>query len=280
MKSPVFALCLSAIISLPMQVIAAETSQPVAASIAETSLNDLFRMRLAAQRSIGGFYMFNSQERDQDLDQRYAKIAKDNLAQAVSYVTKLPRPNTPEARTLLAQIQSDLSTYSKQLNQLISTLTEHGYADLQLTSDLAALSKNILQHGNELELLIAQEQGYKQPELTKLAREQSLLMQNMAADYAARSASIGGSFFAGGEKQALDQLSEEFAQNLLILADNPKNTDGTRKSLRAIQVKWRYIESSLKNYNEDSVPFVIDKYARSITQGLEQLAAQYALLNI
>lgn len=275
MKSLVLALCLSAFSSASLSVFAAEAEQQTT-TISQPQLNELFHMRLAIQKSIGDFYMFNSQEQDQ----HYATRARDNLAQAIDYLNKMPVQNEPNAQTLIIKMQRDLNTYSEQLNELITAITELGYSDLQPIADLAAVNSSILKAGQDLQQLIMQEHQYSPPELTLLAREQSILILEIAADYAARSASIGASFFAVGEKKPLDQLSEEFASNLQTLQNNPHNTDGTGQSLRAIQVKWRYIESSLKNYNEDSVPFVIDKYARSIAQSLEQLATQYALLNI
>lgn len=276
MKNPILALCLSAIIALPVSSAVADSTSSTPQVSAEHALNDLYAMRLATQRSIGGFYMFNGQEQDQ----HYAREAQNNAAQALAYLNKITAPTDPNAQALLQQLQHDLSSYKAQLDYLISAIIEQGYSDLQPVADLANLNSKILKIGTEAEQLISQDANYSLPELTQLAREQSLLMQGIAADYAARSASVGASFFADGEKQPLDQLSERFANNLQLLLSSSQNTPATSKSLRAIEVKWRYIERSLKNYNENSVPFVIDKYARSITQGLEQLATEYALLNI
>jgi hypothetical protein len=278
MKNRAYALCLSALFALPLPLLAADTIQTPQATeqITAASLNALFFMRLETQRSIGGFYMFNSQEQDQ----RYAKQAHENLTLALANLKKLPTPASPVTQTLQNQLQQDLNTYAAELRRLISVLKEQGYTDLQPVADLANLNSSILKTSKDLEEQISKDSQYRLPKLTQLAREQSLLMQGIAADYAARSASVGASFFADGEKQPLDKLSELFASNLSTMQNNPKNNSDTNKSLRAIQMKWRYIESSLKNYNEDSVPFVIDKYARSITKTLEQLAAEYAVLNI
>ncbi len=276
MRNPVIAVCLSTLITLSTPLIAADTQPPTTHTQTQSTLNQLFLMRLATQRSIGAFYMFNNQEQDQ----RYAKTAADNASQAARYLQGLAAPQSADGQTLKAQLTNDFSDYNRQLERLIGAIQERGYSDLQPVANLALLNSSILKNSQELTQLIAQEQQYTTPELTQLAREQSLLMQSIAADYAARSASVGASFFADGEKQPLDQLSELFARNLAIMQNHSGNNPDINKSLRAIEVKWRYIENSLKNYNENSVPFVIDKFARSITQSLEQIAAQYALLNI
>lgn len=275
MKNRVYALCLSALLTLPLPALAADPAAPSEQATA-SSLNALFFMRLETQRSIGSFYMFNSQEQDQ----LYARQAHENLALAIENLNKLPTPSSTQAQALQAQLENDFNIYNAELRRLINALKEQGYTDLQPVADLASLNSSILKTSKELEEQILQDNQYRLPNLTLLAREQSLLMQSIAADYAARSASVGASFFADGEKQPLDKLSEIFANNLASMQSDPKNNGDTSKALRTIQVKWNYIEDSLKNYNEDSVPFVIDKYARSITQTLEQLAAEYALLNI
>ena len=56
----------------------------------------------------------------------------------------------------------------------------------------------------------------------------------------------------------------------------PKNTPQIKQALTSIGTKWRYIEKSLQNYNENSVPFLINKYSDSIIDGLEGVSAQYA----
>lgn len=276
MKSPVIAVCLTTLITLSSPLIAADTQAPPTYNETQSTLHQLFQMRLAIQRSIGAFYMFNGLEQDQ----RYAKTADENAVQAADYLWSLATPDSSASQNLKTQLVNDVNAYSSKLDRLINAIQEQGYSDLQPVADLAELNSNILKNSQALVQLIAQEQQYTAPELTQLAREQSLLIQGIAADYAARSASVGASFFADGEKQPLDQLSERFARNLTLLQGHPSNNPSTKQSLRAIEVKWRYIENSLKNYNENSVPFVIDKYAGSITQGLEHVAAQYALLNI
>ena len=276
MKKRVYALCLSALFSLPFTLFAADTKQSVANEASISSLNFLFLVRLEVQKSIGSFYLLNSQEQDQ----LYAKQINKNLESALDNLKKMPTPSSPTAQALQNQLSKDLSAYSIELRRLVDLLKEQGYTDLQPVADLANLNSGILKAGKELEEQLEQDSQYSQPKLTQLAREQSLLMQSIAADYAARSASVGASFIADSEKLPLDKLSEQFASNLSAMQSNPENIASTSKSLRTIQVKWRYIEGSLKNYNEDSVPFVVDKYARSISNSLEQLANEYGQLNI
>jgi hypothetical protein len=179
---------------------------------------------------------------------------------------------------LLAQLEQQWSSYESELNSLTDTLKNQGYTDLQPVADLATRSQQLLALSTELYSKIQQESGSNVPALTQLSRDESLLMETISVSYAARSASVGGSFigFGGENGKSIDQLANEFGSNLTKLEQAPQNTAETRQAVAAIIVKWRYIEKSLKNYNEKSVPFLINKYANSITDGLEAVSTQYA----
>lgn len=99
-------------------------------------------------------------------------------------------------------------------------------------------------------------------------------MQAIAVDYASRSASVGASFIDGGESRPVEELVSAFASKLTVLVKEPKNSAQLRQSWGNVTTKWRYIEKSLINYNENSVPVLINKYAESIIQGSEEIASQ------
>ncbi|MCY1543835.1 hypothetical protein D9M68_796680 [compost metagenome] len=130
--------------------------------------------------------------------------------------------------------------------------------------------------GLELYSKIQQESGQNVPPLTQQSREQSLLMQAIAVDYASRSASVGATFMGGGDNRPIEELVSEFANKLTSMEKAPQNTPQITQTLNGVSTKWRYIEKSLMNYNENSVPFLINKYSDSIIEGLEDVSAQYS----
>lgn len=105
------------------------------------------------------------------------------------------------------------------------------------------------------------------------------LRQDIALDYASRNASVGASFFGGGEERPLDDLASRFSVNLLKLQQAPQNDEEIARALRSVAIKWHYIEKSLRNYNQNSVPFLVNKNADRIIDGLEKVAALYAARN-
>ena len=258
--------------SLPSFAYSAET-----ASSAD-SLLKLHQLRLAAQKSLGDFYMYNGMEGDQ----RYARMIDTSLQNGQALLGSLTQMPGDGSKALLAQLDQHWNSYQSELKVLADTLKTQGYTDLQPVADLANHNQQLMALSAELYSKIQQESGRTVSTLTQLSREQSLLMQSIAVDYASRSASVGGSFISsGGENsKSIDELANHFVQVMDKLEQAPQNTEETRQSLGAIKTKWRYIEKSLKNYNEKSVPFLVNKYSDRIIEGLEALSGQYAAKNI
>ncbi len=258
-------------------------SVPSFAYSAETSssadnLLKLHHLRLAAQKSLGDFYMYNGMEGDQ----RYARMIDTSLQNGQALLGGLTQMPGDGSKALLAQLDQHWSSYQSELKVLANTLKTQGFTELQPVADLATHNQQLLALSAELYNKIQQESGSNVGALTQTSREQSLLMQSIAVDYASRSASVGGSFIgSGGENdKSIDVLANDFEQTLNKLEQAPQNTAETRQSLGAIKTKWRYIEKSLKNYNEKSVPFLVNKYSDRIIEGLESLSGLYATSNL
>lgn len=258
--------------SVPSFAYSAET-----ASSADNLLK-LHHLRLAAQKSLGDFYMYNGMEGDQ----RYARMIDTSLQNGQALLGGLTQMPGDGSKALLAQLDQHWSSYQSELKVLANTLKTQGFTELQPVADLAAHNQQLLALSAELYNKIQQESGSNVGALTQTSREQSLLMQSIAVDYASRSASVGGSFIgSGGENdKSIDVLANDFEQTLNKLEQAPQNTAETRQSLGAIKTKWRYIEKSLKNYNEKSVPFLVNKYSDRIIEGLESLSGLYATSNL
>ena len=253
-----------------------------AASVEPTDAADnllkLHQLRLAAQKSLGDFYMYNGMEGDQ----RYARMIDTSLQNGQALLGSLTQMPGEGSKALLAQLDQHWNSYQSELKVLADTLKTQAYTDRQPVADLASHNQQLMGLSTELYNKIQQESGRNVSALTQLSREQSLLMQSIAVDYASRSASVGGSFISsGGENsKSIDELANEFVHVMDKLEQAPQNTAETRQSLGAVKTKWRYIEKSLKNYNEKSVPFLVNKYSDRIIEGLEVLAGQYAANNI
>lgn len=242
------------------------------ASDVDINLQTLHRLRLATQKSLSDFYMYNSMEGDQ----RYARMIAESLDEAGLQLNALNSMPGEGSKALRSQLEQLWKGYRVDLNNLTSALKSQGYTDLQPVADLAARNQQLMSLSQELYGKIQQESGHVAAQLTQQSREQSLLMQAIAVDYASRSASVGATFMGGGDARPIEELVNEFASRLANLEQAPQNTPQIKQTLSAVGTKWRYIEKSLLNYNENSVPFLVNKYSDSIIDGLEQVSAQYS----
>lgn len=247
-------------------------SPPLLSAAPADDLLRLHQLRLATQKSLGDFYMYNGMEGDQ----RYARMIAESLQEGQAHLDGLGEMPGEASKALREQLQTNWQSYRSGLQGLMEAMRNQGFTDLQPVADLADNNQRLMAISQELYQKIQQESGFNVPSLTQKSREQSLLMQNIALDYASRSASVGASFFGGGEERAIDELAGEFASKLDNLSSAQQNTPEINAALNSIGTKWRYIEKSLRNYNENTVPFLISKYSDSIIEGLEGVSAQYA----
>lgn len=104
------------------------------------------------------------------------------------------------------------------------------------------------------------------------ARSLALLLQQMAALYIETAASAGGVAYRSQEEEAsIDMLARNFSDRLAKLAARAKGKESTQL-LHGIESKWRFIEKSMLNYRERTVPFLVDRYTQAIVTDLVTLA--------
>ncbi|MBM7060956.1 hypothetical protein JQX08_09585 [Pseudomonas sp. UL073] len=241
------------------------------------NLLKLHQVRLAAQKTLGDFYMYNGMEGDL----RYAHAIEASLQQADESLKQMSTMPGESSQALHTQLNTQWAGYESSLKTLVAQIKNQGFPDLQPIADLAARNQTLIDLSQELYSKIQQESGEQVPPLTQQSRDQSVLMQTISVDYASRSASVGGSFFGGNEDaRPIDELVKEFAGKLNSMESAPQNTPQIKQGLESVSTKWRYIEKSLQNYNENSVPFLVNKYSDSIIDGLEAVAAQYAVAKL
>lgn len=146
-------------------------------------------------------------------------------------------------------------------------LLEQGYVDLHTVNDLSA-SQHALREGYQrLEEQLASK-GVKGNPL----QDQAILMQRIAAEYVRESASLdGGSAIydnAQDLEKPVDQLAQEFRQQLASLDQQYAGQAQVSQKLKKVGITFAYIEKSLQNYKERSVPYVVSRYSDKIVGSL------------
>lgn len=111
--------------------------------------NDLLRLhqlRLATQKSLGDFYMYNGMEGDQ----RYARMIGESLQEGQSHLDGLGEMPGDASKALRAQLQNNWQSYRSGLQALMEAMRSQGYTDLQPIADLAESNQRIMAIGQEL----------------------------------------------------------------------------------------------------------------------------------
>lgn len=232
----------------------------------------LQRLHLAAQKSLGDFYMYNSMEGDQ----RYARMIEQSRQTAREQLQKLANMRDVGAAHLHTKLQQQWQAYDQNLTTLMATLAKQGYTDLQPVADMAARNRQLLLTCQDLYEALRRSDAAAISEQSDNTRQLALLMQNIAVSYAARSAAVGASFSGDSSERPIEDLVDDFSARLASLRTLPDNNTAVDETLEGVTTKWRYIEKSLRNYNEKSVPFLVNKYADSIINGLLTVADLYA----
>lgn len=97
-------------------------------------------------------------------------------------------------------------------------------------------------------------------------------MQRIAAEYVRESASLdGGSAIydnAQDLEKPVDQLAQEFRQQLASLDQQYADQAQVSQKLKKVGITFAYIEKSLQNYKERSVPYVVSRYSDKIVVSL------------
>lgn len=105
------------------------------------------------------------------------------------------------------------------------------------------------------------------------ARALALQLQQMSSLYVETAAAAGGVIYRSNETDTatIDGLARSFAERLTKLGTRASGKESAQL-VHGIESKWRFIEKSMLNYRERTVPFLVDRYTQAIVTDLLKLA--------
>lgn len=148
---------------------------------------------------------------------------------------------------------------------LANNIAADGYTDDNLIGDLYTEAEALMASLNKA---VAAIPGGKQRALADDAHATNLLMQRTVASYLKRGAQMSpdvgseDSFDVGEATKTLEKKMQKLSRDM---AKNPL--------MHSVNSKWSFIRGSLANYNEKTVPFIVDRYASQINAGLQDVVA-------
>lgn len=103
------------------------------------------------------------------------------------------------------------------------------------------------------------------------ARALALLLQQMSASYVENASAAYSVQRQTSTEASIDQMAKDFGKRLSQLAARAKGEEAVKR-VHTIQSKWKFIERSMLNYQEKTVPFLVDRYTQAIVVELMALA--------
>ena len=183
------------------------------------------------------------------------------LDQARTSLNQLRQEATREEET---RFVSDLVSRWPSFEQaaLSNTISELGYNDLYVVQDVDELpvlmSDAIRGFGN------AEQADYDD------VRALSTFLQRLASEYMARTANItGGGVGTGMGRLQFETAIPEFERRLANCREKYQEENLSR-SLQQVETKWEFIRKSLISYNENTVPYLVNRYTEQMVALLNQ----------
>jgi len=106
------------------------------------------------------------------------------------------------------------------------------------------------------------------------ARDLALLMEEITSQYAARGTTNLGQVFMGSYERTLTDMADDFHQQLQALEEMVRQGQND-VLMNNVNSKWRFMEERIKNYNENTVPFLVVSYNDRIIEHLEELERRF-----
>jgi hypothetical protein len=260
---------LLALKSLLLIVLALFTMQAFATP--QKLLNNVHQLRLLSTESITNFYMYSGL----DADSKYGKKISNNLAE---FEKNLEATRLLPASDGIIDSINKVSVSWNEFNALILTnyndMETQGFPNIRLVDEMGKSNTVLLKNLSKAYQDAQISTGTTLPIVVETARTLAVTMGEITSQYAARGTSNLGQVFMGSYERSLDQMADAFRTDLVKLKAqvDPNNS---KKILRAIDSKWNFMERSIKNYNENTVPFLVTSYSERIIMNLEEIVTMH-----
>lgn len=234
-------------------------------------LNNLHHLRLLSTESLTNFYMYSGL----DADTKYGnKIIKnlEEFEKTLDAIRALPAADSIVDSIHLIDVSWD------EFNELIrlnyNDMKTQGFPNIRLVDEMGKMNAALLKQLSKAYQDAQISTGLKPPAVVDTARTLAITMEEITSQYAARGTSNLGQVFIGSYERTLDQMADAFRTDLIKLKEqvNPENS---QKILRAIDNKWNFMERSINNYNENTVPFLVTRYSERIIIDLEEIVTMH-----
>ena len=235
------------------------------------TLKTLHDMRITSYAILGDYYMFSGLEGDS----RYSRDINTGINAFEKSLTEITKDLRKEKE--LATIVSHWQSYKTLVETNRNDFLSQGYASArlvgQLGDDVTQLNISIVKAYKAIESA----QALPMSEWIQITRDMSLIISTLTAEYSARGTSSMGQIMAIKiNDQGMEHQAKLFGNHLDTLKKAPGQDVSIAKSIDQVGGKWLFIAKSIANYNENSVPFIVNSYGDRISKNLQTIGLYYA----
>ncbi len=236
-------------------------------------LSNVHKLRLLSTESLTNFYMYSGL----DADSKYGKKIIANLsAFNKTLATTQQLPATDGISDSISAVNESWGRFEELIKINYRDMESQGFPNVRLVDEMGKVNASLLKALTKAYEDAKISTGITPPAAVETARTLAMTMEEITSQYAARGTSNLGQVFMGSYERTLEQMADAFRTDLVSLKTQV-NPDSSQRLLRAIDSKWNFMERSIKNYNENTVPFLVTSYSERIIVNLEELVVMHDL---
>lgn len=242
-------------------------SSAIANATPQQLLENIHNMRLASTNAVTNFYMFSGLDADSKYEQRiHDSIQRfDNvLASAQS----LAGNNDMQAD--ISKVSSQWDEFKELMEINRTDLLNKGFPQVRLVIEMAEINDALVVHLSNAYQDLQEKSGIQVNSNIEQVRSLALLMEEITSEYSIRATTNMGHVYAGIGDSAIVEMADQFQKQLETLNSQAGNNN-TQALLNNIQSKWKFIESRIRNFNENTVVFLVVSYNDRIVEHLQEL---------
>lgn len=228
------------------------------------ALSQLHDFRINNFVALNAYYQFSASGATDTLNEVVAGINNANSALNTINESGQDIFNSDQLGALTTEFES----FKGLMRQNINDVRTNGYPDLRLVSEMANQAEALSQLSADLYEAGREARPDASSPRIEAARSAAVLMAKMMAKYSARSYSSVSQTFQGSDSEAaLDEQARTF-DTLIQTLSQGEASEELRRAVDGVATKWQFIRGSYINFNDDNVPFIIDRYSKGILEGL------------
>ncbi|HVK99627.1 MAG TPA: hypothetical protein VM553_07445 [Dongiaceae bacterium] len=233
-------------------------------------LRDIHSAQLLLQASAASFHRYQGAEGDnKHLKTLNADLLllKDALRAVFQDLADMGMNNEQ------AQLKGHWQEAARNLNTALSAIGGKGFAEGQVVNDYLLNHYKAAKDLRNAYAAVVKLTGVQINPLVQALRDQTLLMQELCTLYLEQSYATYAYTYRRelGDEEGLDQMATRFRKGLDKL--QVPATGNLPALLADARSKWQFLEKSFVNYNENSVPYLVLKFAPTIIGNLQQMTA-------